>query len=358
VIAPGATIGILGGGQLGRMLALAAAPLGYRAHVYAAEPGPVAADVAAAVTRAAYDDRLALARFAAAVDVVTYEFENVPADAVHYLEPLRPVRPGSRALEVAQDRVAEKRFVESLGGRAAPWRAVDCEDDLEAALEALGTPAILKTRRLGYDGKGQARIASSADAGPALAALGGMDLVLEALVPFRAEFSILVARGLDGAERHYPACLNRHEGGILAESRVPSGLDPAHIAAATDLVVRIADGLGYVGVLACEFFALADGPLFNEMAPRVHNSGHWTIEGAATSQFEQHVRAICGLPLGSAALRAEGVSMTNLLGAAVADWPQILADPEARLHLYGKAHTAPGRKMGHVTRLQYGPSAG
>jgi 5-(carboxyamino)imidazole ribonucleotide synthase len=350
---PGSTIGILGGGQLGRMLALAAAPLGYRVHIYAPEDELVAADVAAHVTRAAYSDEAALEAFAAAVDVITYEFENVPARAVASLQRRRPVRPGPKALDVAQDRLSEKRFVESLGGRTAPYHPVDSLADLEAGLAAQGTPAILKTRRFGYDGKGQARIDSLAGAPAALAALGGQGLLLEGFVPFKAEFSILVARAADGEERHYPACLNRHEGGILATSRVPAeGLDPAHVDAATALVVRIADALGYVGVLACEFFSLADGPVFNEMAPRVHNSGHWTIEGAETSQFEQHVRAVCGLPLGPVGLRAPVIEMANLLGDQVERWPALLADPAAHLHLYGKSAAAPGRKMGHVTWLR------
>ncbi|MFN3369945.1 MAG: 5-(carboxyamino)imidazole ribonucleotide synthase [Sphingomonadaceae bacterium] len=351
LIPPGSTIGILGGGQLGRMLALAAAPLGYRVHVFAPEAELVAADVAAAVTRADYADRDALAGFAAAVDVVTCEFENVPAEALAFLGALRPVRPGHAAFDVAQDRLAEKRFVGGLGGRTAPWHAVDGLADLAAGLERLGVPAILKTRRFGYDGKGQARIDSPDEAPAALMALGGGDLILEGLVRFEAEFSILVARAPDGREAHYPACRNRHAGGILASTEVPACLDPAHVEAATDLVVRIADALGYVGLLACEFFACADGPVFNEMAPRVHNSGHWTIEGAETSQFEQHVRAICGLPLGSVGLMAPAVRMDNLLGDEAARWPEILAEPGAHLHLYGKSEAAPGRKMGHVTRL-------
>lgn len=355
-IPPGGTIGILGGGQLGRMLALAAAPLGYRVHIYAPEAELIAADVSAFVTRAAYEDRAALAAFAAAVDVITYEFENVPSETVAFLEGLKFVRPGHQALDVAQDRLSEKQFVTALGGRTAPFHVVDTLADLEAGLAALGTPAILKTRRFGYDGKGQARLHAAADAAAAFAALGGRGLILEGFVSFAAEFSIIVARGMDGSERHYPACLNRHEGGILAESRVPAaGLDPAHLEAATELVVRIADALDYVGVLACEFFACADGPVFNEMAPRVHNSGHWTIEGAETSQFEQQVRAVCGLPLGPVGLTAPAVSMSNLLGDAVAGWAALLAEPGAHLHLYGKSEAAPGRKMGHVTRLHRTP---
>ena len=351
-ILPGAVIGILGGGQLGRMLALAAAPLGYRVHIYAPEGELVAAEVAAHCTRASYEDRESLAAFAAACNVITYEFENVPSDTVAFLEALKPVRPCHEALDVAQDRLAEKRFVESLGGRPAPYRAVDSLAELEAALADLGTPAILKTRRFGYDGKGQVRIDRPADAASALAALGGTGLILEGFVPFTAEFSVIVARALDGREMHYPVCLNSHEGGILARTQVPAVAIPeADVEAATALVVRVADRLGYVGVLTCEFFATGDGPVFNEMAPRVHNSGHWTIEGARTSQFEQHIRAVCGLPLGPVDLTAARIELRNLLGDTSAAWPDLLADPAAHLHLYGKSEAVPGRKMGHVTFL-------
>jgi 5-(carboxyamino)imidazole ribonucleotide synthase len=355
-IGPGSTIGILGGGQLGRMLAIAAAPLGYRVHVFAPEAELVAGEVAARVTRADYADEAALRAFAADVDVITYEFENVPSATVAFLEGLRPVRPGHAALDVAQDRAAEKAFVAGLGGRTAPYALVDSVGDLQAGLAALGTPAILKTRRLGYDGKGQVRITDPDGAAAALGELGGTGLILEGFVRFESEFSIIVARGVDGREAHYPACLNHHEGGILARTDVPAaGLEPAHVAAATDLVVRIADALGYVGVLTCEFFATGDGPVFNEMAPRVHNSGHWTIEGARTSQFAQHIRAICGLPLGPVELTAPAIRMHNLLGADIERWPEILGEADAHLHLYGKSEAAPGRKMGHVTYLEGRP---
>jgi 5-(carboxyamino)imidazole ribonucleotide synthase len=351
-IAPGATIGILGGGQLGRMLALAAAPLGYHVHIFAPEAELVAAEVATAVTRADYRDEQALAAFAAACDVITYEFENVPSASIAFLERLVPVRPGHAPLDVAQDRLAEKRFVTEHGGTTARFHPVDTLADLEAALADLGLPAVLKTRRMGYDGKGQQRIMRHSDAAPALAALGSSGLIVEAMVDFGAEFSILVARGSAGWHRDYPACHNRHERGILVETRVPApAIPPDQVAAATGLALRIADALDYVGVLACEFFATAAGPVFNEMAPRVHNSGHWTIEGARTSQFEQHIRAICGLPPGAVDMTAPVVTMTNLLGEEACQWEAILADPAAHLHLYGKSHAAPGRKMGHVTRL-------
>ncbi len=351
-IPPGSTIGVLGGGQLARMLALAAAPLGYKVHIFAPEAESVATDVSAAITRADYSDETALREFAARVDVVTCEFENVPAGALAFLKDLKPVRPGPRAFEVAQDRLAEKRFVVDLGGAPAPFRAVDSLADLEAAIAELGAPAILKTRRFGYDGKGQARIERPEDAASAFHELGGKDLILEGLVRFGHEFSIIVARGPDGREAHFPACGNVHRNGILAETQVPApGLSVADAEAATALVVRIADALDYVGVLACEFFATDYGPVFNEMAPRVHNSGHWTIEGAETSQFEQHVRAVCGLPLGPSGLVGSHASMLNLLGNDAADWERWLADPSAHLHLYGKSLAAPGRKMGHVTFL-------
>ena len=352
MIAPGGTVGILGGGQLGRMLAVAGARLGYRVHVFAPEEDSPAADVAAAFTRADYEDAVALDAFARAVDVVTYEWENVPVAAVARLAAVGvPVRPGARSLEVAQDRATEKRFAEALGGRAAPWRAVDDARGLVDAVAALGCPAILKSRRMGYDGKGQAAIGRPEDADAAWAAIGGVPCVLEGRVAFAAEFSILVARGLDGARVVYDACENTHRDGILRTSVLPaSDAVLAQAAAATALAGRIADALDHVGLLACEFFACADGPVFNEMAPRVHNSGHWSIEGAVTCQFENHVRAVCGLPLGSAALRG-AVRMENLIGDDVARWPDLLAAAGARPHLYGKRAVEPGRKMGHVTWL-------
>ncbi len=346
MIPPGSTIGILGGGQLGRMLALAAANMGYRVHVFAPEAELPAGDVATFVTRAAYGDTAALDAFAAVVDVVTYEFENVPVAAVEWLAARVPVRPDMRALDVAQDRLAEKTFIAYLGGVTAPYLAVASCDELVAALDAVGTPAILKTRRLGYDGKGQVRLAVRAAAAAAWAAFG------EGMGAFAGEFSVILARGHDGAMTVYDTPHNRHVGGILDRSDVPAPPAIARDSAeAIALARRVADALDYVGVLTLEFFACDDGPVFNEMAPRVHNSGHWTIEGARVSQFENHVRAVCGLPLGPATLTAPVVTMTNLLGDAVHDWAALLADPGAHLHLYGKSEVKPGRKMGHVTRL-------
>jgi 5-(carboxyamino)imidazole ribonucleotide synthase len=352
MIEPGATIGILGGGQLGRMLALAAASMGYRVHVLAPEAELPAGDVAAEVTRADYDDRAALDAFAASVDVVTFEFENIDPAAVRYLAARKPVHPGANCLEVAQDRFTEKQFVAALGGRPAAFRAVDSRAGLDDAIAEIGLPAVLKTRRFGYDGKGQARLHSPGDADAAWAAIGGQPAILEAFVSFSHEFSVVLARGSDGEIVTWPVPHNHHVNGILDTSHVPA---PAAIAALADEAIalssKVAEALSYVGVLALEFFATPDGPRFNEMAPRVHNSGHWTIEGARTSQFENHIRAICGVPLGSTEMTAPDVLMKNLLGDDVHDWPQLLADRRARLHLYGKSAVKPGRKMGHVTWL-------
>ncbi len=347
---PGSTIGILGGGQLGRMLAVAAAQLGYRTHVLAPDRESVAAQTASSMTRADYHNRVVLADFAAQCDVVTYEFENIALGPVEWLAARVPVRPGPRALAVSQDRATEKRFVESVGGRPARWAAVATRAEVDAALAEVGAPAVLKTARWGYDGKGQARLASPADADAAWEVAGG-PAVLEAFVTFEHEFSILIARGQDGATVRYPPPHNAHRDAILRRSTVPAPAEVLEQAEeATALACRIAAELDYVGVLACEFFATAAGPVFNEMAPRVHNSGHWTIEGAECSQFENHIRAICGLPLGSTALTGAGVRMDNLIGEDA--WAETLAEPGAHLHLYGKGEARPGRKMGHVTRVR------
>ncbi len=351
VIGPGATIGILGGGQLGRMLAIAAARLGYRCHIFAPEAESPAGDVSAALTRAGYDDVDALRHFAAAVDVVTLEFENVPVAAIKQLAALKPVRPGARALQVTQDRLAEKDFARGLALDTAPYRAVENEAELKAALAALGTPAILKTRRLGYDGKGQVRIATADMAKAALREIGGTSNILEGVVAFDFELSIVAARGLDGSFCAFEAVRNRHEHGILRESRVPSAAARSTIEAAIDAAQHMAEALDYVGVFAVEFFVLKDGRIaVNEMAPRVHNSGHWTIDACRTDQFEQHIRAVCGLPLGPTD-RHSDVVMENLLGEEIDAWRRLVAEPAAKLHLYGKSEARPGRKMGHVTRL-------
>ena len=349
MILPGATIGILGGGQLGRMVAIAAAQLGYRCHVYDPNPDSGAADVSGRFTCAPWSDCNALGNFAAECDVVTLEFENVPVGPLAAIDPAK-LAPPARALEVAQDRLAVKRFVEELGGRPADFAAVDSPEDLVTAAERIGVPGILKTRREGYDGKGQWRIGSLREA-EALR-LPQSSLVYEGLVRFSAEFSVILVRGRDGEVRFWDSPHNVHEGGILARSALPAPHSVIEqTPAARELAARIAEALGYVGVMTCEFFATETGPVFNEMAPRVHNSGHWTIEGAETSQFENHVRAICGLPLGDNATIAPRIEMENLIGNDVERAAEILAEPGAHLHLYGKSEARDGRKMGHVTRL-------
>ena len=350
---PGSTIGILGGGQLGRMTALAAARLGYRCIVYAPEDHSIAGDVAAGHVSGAYDDEAALARFAAAVDVITYEFENVPEAAVTACERLKPVRPGVRPIHVAQHRLREKEFFKKLGIGTADYQPIASDADVAAAT---ALPGILKTCTEGYDGKGQARVADRAALAAAWQKLGKRACVLEALVDFRCEISSIVARGLDGATRCFPIGLNDHRDGILRTTTVPSDLPAETLATAERFGRALADGLGLVGLVALEMFVTRDGRvLANEMAPRPHNSGHWTIDACATSQFEQLVRAICGLPLGPVEVLAPS-RMVNLIGEEANEWPRYLADPTARLHLYGKATARPGRKMGHVTFVQQSAS--
>lgn len=352
MIAPGGMIGIVGGGQLGRMLAMAAAQLGYRCHVYSPESSGPASEVSAAWTQGRYDDRVMLAAFAASVDVATYEFENVAADPLEAIASAVPLYPPLAALRVAQDRIAEKRFAAEHGARTAPWAEVRNRADLDAAIAAVGTPAILKTTRFGYDGKGQARLRSPEDAHATWTMIGEQPAIFEGFVQFEREFSVILARVEHGVFAHWDAAENRHRDGILDTSTVPAHPDILGcIAEARATAERLAAALDYVGVLSVEFFATAAGPIFNEMAPRVHNSGHWTIEGAETSQFENHIRAICGLPLGSTALTKSGADMTNLIGEDAERWRELLAEPGAHLHLYGKAVRA-GRKMGHVTRLR------
>jgi 5-(carboxyamino)imidazole ribonucleotide synthase len=353
-IAPGSTIGILGGGQLGRMLALAAAELGLKAHIYSPDPDSPAFYVAAEHTLAAYDDEAALSAFAAAVDVVTYEFENVPLRTAEIIEAHGSLRPSAGALATSQDRLAEKTFIGELGIRTAPFRAVASEADLTRALAEIGTPAILKTRRFGYDGKGQVKIMPGDAPDAALASLKGADAILEGFVAFEREISVVAARGADGAFAAYDVCLNEHRNHILDVTRVPAGLGAALEADALETARRIAEALDYVGVITVEMFVVRDGGelglVVNEIAPRVHNSGHWTIEGAVASQFEQHVRAVCGWPLG-AVTRIGRIEMRNLIGEDVEAWSDILSRPGAHLHHYGKRIARPGRKMGHVTTV-------
>ena len=349
-VPPGSTIGIVGGGQLGRMLSVAAAQLGYKCHIFDPHEHPCAAHVAAEFTRAAFDDRAALEAFAAKVDVVTYEFENLPVEPLRFLG--EKLRPGVKSLAVAQDRAEEKSFIEGTGARVAPWRAVASLDEVIAAVAELRAPVVLKTRRYGYDGKGQSWIRSSQETEAAWNAIGGEPAVAEAGVDFAAEFSVIVARWADGRTAFWDSPDNVHREGILRTSTVPASsviapqVEDARLAAA-----GIAGALGHVGVLTVEFFASGDGPVVNEIAPRVHNSGHWTIEGAFTSQFEQHIRAICDLAPGSTELACASARMDNLIGEEVLGWERLVADSRAHVHIYGKGEARPGRKMGHVTRI-------
>jgi 5-(carboxyamino)imidazole ribonucleotide synthase len=355
IIAPGGRIGILGGGQLGRMLAMAAAELGLSCHIYCPDADTPAADVAAMTTRADYDDAEALARFADSVDVVTYEFENVPAETARILAEHAPVRPGVAALATAQDRIVEKTFLASHRIATAPFADISDKASLLRAIEAVGMPSILKTRRFGYDGKGQAKISSPADALAAYDAIGRAPAILEGFVPFEREISVIVARGLDGATAAYDPVENIHKNHILDQSLVPARLDAAMADEARAIAAHIVDDLEYIGVMGVEMFVLggdATGPrlLVNEIAPRVHNSGHWTQDACLVSQFEQHIRAICGWPLGSPA-RHSDAAMENLIGDDVERWAALARETDTALHLYGKAEARPGRKMGHVTRL-------
>jgi 5-(carboxyamino)imidazole ribonucleotide synthase len=352
---PGDAIGILGGGQLGRMIAMAAARLGFPCHVFAPETESPAFEVAARHTVGRYDDEAALKLFAASVAVVTYEFENVPAKTVEILASRVPVRPGAKALAICQDRLLEKRTARALGAMTADFAAVDSREELAERVRQIGLPAVLKTRRLGYDGKGQYVLRHAADADAAWAAVGGQLSILEAFVPFTCEVSVIAARALDGSVKAFPVTENEHREQILRRSVAPAGIHPATARAAADIAAKLAEALDYTGVFAVEFFVVrgegGEHVLVNEIAPRVHNSGHWTLDGADTSQFEQHVRAVAGLPLGSTAQRAPVVEMLNLIGADAERWREFLAEPGAQLHLYGKGVHRPGRKMGHVTRL-------
>ena len=348
-----ATIGILGGGQLGRMLALAAARLGFKCHVLCPDPHSPAFDVVRRVTEADYADMAALDRFANDVDVVTYEFENVPAETATFLSARKRVLPDPKVLATTQDRLIEKEFVRALGIATAPFAAVDSAEGLAAALAAIGKPAVLKTRRFGYDGKGQAMIRDGADAA-LFNELGGQPQILEAFVPFEREISVVAARAANGQIESFDVTENEHEDHILKTSRVPADVSPALATEARRVAETIAEAFGYVGVLAVEMFVVKDGHghavLVNEIAPRVHNSGHWTIDGASVSQFEQHIRAVAGWPLGKP-IRRGRIEMTNLLGEEANDVTPWLKTPGAAVHLYGKTAARPGRKMGHVTRV-------
>ncbi|SMH56929.1 5-(carboxyamino)imidazole ribonucleotide synthase [Mesorhizobium australicum] len=350
---PGSTIGIIGGGQLGRMLAMAAARLGYRTIILEPQADCPAAQVANRQIAAAYDDETALAELAESCDVVTYEFENVPVQAAAALAGRVEVSPPPMALDVSQDRLTEKSFINAAGTPTANFRAVDSDDDLISACAAFGGSGVLKTRRLGYDGKGQRllRGANPADLAGVYAAMGGVPLILESLVPFKREISIIAARGRDGTVLCYDPAENVHRNGILHTSTVPARIPERTAEAARKAATAILEGLDYVGVIGVEFFVLRDGNLLvNEIAPRVHNSGHWTEAACAISQFEQHIRAVAGLPLGDPKRHSDCV-MENLIGDDVNRLADLAAEPDTVIHLYGKAEARPGRKMGHFTRL-------
>lgn len=357
VVAPGGVVGVLGAGQLGRMLALAAARLGLKTHVYSTDSGDPAVQVADRVTRGAPDYYRGLTAFAKECDVVTLEFENVPPAALDNAGRFAPVRPNRRALEVSQDRVEEKSWLQSIGVETTQFRVIEGLEDLRRGLIDIGGGGYLKTRRLGYDGKGQTRIASSNPqqigeaARAAFETIGRQPAILEAPVAFDRELSVIVARGVGGEIAAYDPAENEHKGGVLARSTV-DGRIPEDIAEkAKEIASRIVAELDYVGVMGVEFFEMFNGRLLvNEIAPRVHNSGHWTLEACVVSQFEQHIRAVCGWPLGSPE-RHSDAEMTNLIGADVEAWERLAAEPGAALHLYGKSEARPGRKMGHVTRL-------
>ncbi len=357
VILPPATIGILGGGQLGRMLILAGRPLGYRFRVFEPKAGNCAGSLADLEVNAPYDDRAALARFAEGCDVITLEFENIPTQALDELARHAPLRPGARALEVCQHRRKEKQLFAEAGVPCAPWASADSPAALAAALEKVGTPCVVKTATLGYDGKGQIKLEQpSADAAALWRELGEpAEVVVEGWVEFEGEYSAICARSATGETRVFPMPRNVHRNHILYQSILPGGLAPETEAEGARIATQLAEALGLVGLLAVEFFHQEGRLIANEMAPRPHNSGHWTIDGCLTSQFEQHIRAICGLPLGATDLR-QPCTMTNLLGDAwqdgTADWPALLSRPGLRLHLYDKGDPRPGRKMGHFTELR------
>ncbi len=360
ILSPGATVGILGAGQLGRMLAMAALKIGLRCHIYAPEDHAPAHDAAHARTVAPYEDEAALRAFADACDLVTFEFENVPTASLEFLDKLKPVRPNPRALGLTQDRLTEKTFLRGLGLETAPFADVADSGALIRAVRDIGRPSILKTRRFGYDGKGQTMIREGSDLGAVHRALGAGPMILEGFVTFEREVSVIAARSLEGATAAYDLCENEHERHILARTRVPARVEAALEPEARAIAARILEGLDYVGVIGVEMFCAraADGAerlVVNEIAPRVHNSGHWTIEGAETSQFEQHIRAIAGWPLGATTRRGV-VEMRNLIGEEADDWRDILAEPDMSLHLYGKMQSRPGRKMGHVTRVLKRPT--
>lgn len=349
---PNATIGIVGGGQLGRMSAIAASRLGYRCHVFTPEPDAPASQVASLTTLADYDDHAALIRFADAVDVITFEFENISIEGLDLLAGRKPVRPGPDVLRISQDRIAEKTFLSRAGVRTAPWAPVETLAQLRAAIIVVGLPAVLKTTRLGYDGKGQALIQSAGEAEIAFSLLHPKPLILEGFVDFACECSAIVARGADGNATAFDTVENRHRDHILDLTLAPAPFDPTLRREAQTMALRVADHLDLVGLLAVEFFVDRDAKLLaNEIAPRPHNSGHWTLDACPASQFELHIRAVAGLPL-PAAIRHSDAVMKNLVGPEdIALWPQIVATQGLIAHHYGKTAAREGRKLGHVTAL-------
>jgi 5-(carboxyamino)imidazole ribonucleotide synthase len=350
-IPPGKTIGILGGGQLGRMLAIAAAEMGYRTHIFCPEADACAAPVADDITIADYNDKAALAKFAQAVDVITLEFENVPVAACEFLTKTVPVRPGPKVLQIAQDRLLEKQFAQKLKIPTAKFHAVDNLADLQRAVLQTGLPAILKTRRFGYDGKGQVKIKKSSELAGAWDAIGQKPAILEGVVDFALELSVLVARSPSGEVVTFPAVENRHKNHILDETIVPAPIYPRLARAAEQMARKMAQQIKLQGLMAVEMFLGKDNLLYmNEIAPRPHNSGHWSIDACITSQFTQAVRAVCDLPLGSTGILSP-CRMKNLLGDSIDNYLAYLSEPNTKLHLYGKDDPKPGRKMGHVTRL-------
>ncbi|PYG31186.1 5-(carboxyamino)imidazole ribonucleotide synthase [Pelagimonas varians] len=352
-LVPGSTIGILGGGQLGRMLSVAASRLGFKSHIFEPSANPPAADVAHRVTTASYEDQDALKAFAETVDVITYEFENIPTSALDLLETLRPIRPGREALRISQDRLIEKAFLADLGLAIAPYADVTDSTSMTAAVEAIGAPSILKTRRFGYDGKGQARLKSAEDAAEALAEMNGAPAVLEGFVNFTCEISVIAARSADGQVSAFDPGQNVHRDGILHTTTVPAKVPAKLQMDAVLMAAKILNALDYVGVMGVEFFVTPQGLIINEIAPRVHNSGHWTQNGCVSCQFEQHIRAVAGWPLGDGQ-RHSDVVMENLIGNDMDRMPELMADPTCALHLYGKADVKPGRKMAHVNRITKG----
>jgi 5-(carboxyamino)imidazole ribonucleotide synthase len=351
LVPTGSTIGMLGAGQLGRMTAIAAAPLGYRVHVYSPDQQSPTAEVCAEVTVADWDDEAALEAFAKSVDVITYEWENIPVPTLEYLQQFRRVYPSPHILRIAQDRLAEKRFINEAGIETTEFAEVETLDELRDAVADIGTPCVIKSARFGYDGKGQASIETPDDTEGAWREIGERRAVVEGFIDYVCEMSVIIARSASGQLAVYDPVLNNHVAHVLDTTEAPAPVDPESCERAVGIARTLADAFDLVGILAVELFLTPDGRLLvNEVAPRPHNSGHWTIDACHTSQFEQFVRAICDLPLGSPKRHSDAI-MENLLGPIGERWLRALEEPEANLHLYGKKKAHPGRKMGHITRL-------